>query len=262
MTTYAKLWVKTALTCLEESIFPIPHETNEIDWKVRLSEKRDRLVEHLIAFSNQPNGGFLVFGINNSGVLTDAITQENADSITNTLANLGRDIIEPKLVVDHVIVDFKGTPVLIVFIAEQRHKPAHRPNRGIGETYIRSGGTTRVASRQEIGAMMLNSRSPNWEGLRASEILSLDDVVARLDLSQLGKLLQRPVPAGGEELASWLVEQQMVVADGRGYYITNFGAIAAAKELDQFEGIARKRIRVIRYRGTNKINSIDEMAGR
>lgn len=262
MTTHTKHWVKTALTCLEESISPIPHETNEIDWKVRLSEKRDRLVEHLIALSNQPNGGFLAFGVNDSGELTDAITQDSADVIINTLANLGRDAIEPKLVIDHVIVDFKGTPVLLVFIAEQRHKPAHRPNSAIEETYVRSGGTTRRASRQEVGAMLLNSSSPSWEGLRASEILTVDDVVARLDVSQLGKLLQRPVPTGVDELAAWLVEQQMVVADGRGYYITNFGAIAAAKELDQFEGIARKRIRVIRYRGTNKINAIDEMAGR
>ena len=77
----------------------------------------------------------------------------------------------------------------------------------------------------------------------------------------IGKLLEKPLPIDRDDLAQWLIEQQMVIADGRGYYITNFGAIAAARELEQFENVSRKRIRVIRYRGTNKVNTIDELPG-
>jgi len=51
------------------------------------------------------------------------------------------------------------------------------------------------------------------------------------------------------------------VPDGRGFYITNFGAIAAARRLDQFPALERKRIRVVRYRGTNKVDTIDELPG-
>ena len=261
MTSSPKIWIKTALVCLEESLHPVPHETNEIDWKVRLSEKKDRLVEHLIAFSNQSNGGFLVFGIHNVDGSVEAITQEAAAKIGNTLANLGRDAIEPKLAIDHAIVEYKGVPILLIYVPEQRHKPVHRPACAIDETYVRSAGTTRKASRQEVGAMMMNSSSPGWEELRASAVLSLDEVVSRLDLEQVGKLLQKPIPAESDELARWLKEQKIALADGRGYYITNFGAIAAAKELEQFEGISRKRIRVIRYKGTNKVNTIDELLG-
>ena len=50
-------------------------------------------------------------------------------------------------------------------------------------------------------------------------------------------------------------------SDGRGFYVTNFGAIAAARKLDDFGTLERKRIRVIRYRGTNKVNTIDELPG-
>lgn len=42
---------------------------------------------------------------------------------------------------------------------------------------------------------------------------------------------------------------------------TNLGGIAAALSLDQFSSLARKRIRVIRYKGTNKVNTIDEKMG-
>ena len=57
-----KHWVSAALHCLEECLSLVPHEVNELDWKARLSEHRDRLAEHLMAFSNHPNGGCLVFG--------------------------------------------------------------------------------------------------------------------------------------------------------------------------------------------------------
>jgi ATP-dependent DNA helicase RecG len=261
MTTTHKLWIKTALNCLEESLSPVPHETNEIDWKVRLSDKKDRLVEHLIAFSNQASGGFFVFGINNGDGSIEAISQESAATITNTLANLGRDAIEPKLAIDHAIIDHKGVPILVVHVPEQRQKPAHRPGKGIEETYVRSGGTTRIASRQEVGSLMMNSSSPTWEELRASDILSLDEVTERLDLAFICKLLQKPQPNGVDDLVNWLKDQKIAFADGRGYYISNFGAIAAAKELDQFETIGRKRIRLIRYAGANKVNTIDELEG-
>jgi ATP-dependent DNA helicase RecG len=261
MTTIHKLWIRTALNCLEESLSPVPHETNEIDWKVRLSDKKDRLVEHLIAFSNQASGGFFAFGINNSDGSTEAISQESAAKITNTLANLGRDAIEPKLAIDHAVIDYKGVPILVVHVPEQRQKPAHRPGKGVEETYVRSGGTTRTASRQEIGSLMMNSSSPTWEDLRASEILSLDEVSERLDLTFICKLLQKPLPNSADDLVYWLKEQKIAFADGRGYYISNFGAIATAKELNQFETISRKRIRLIRYAGTNKVNTIDELEG-
>lgn len=52
-------WVADVTQALRESLVPVPHETNEIDWKVRLSDKKDRLTEHLIAFANHSNGGYI-----------------------------------------------------------------------------------------------------------------------------------------------------------------------------------------------------------
>ena len=42
-------------------------------------------------------------------------------------------------------------------------------------------------------------------------------------------------------------------------YITNFGAMAAARDLRQFDSLDRKRVRLIRYRGLNKVETIDEI---
>lgn len=64
-----KYWIATALNSLEQSLSPVPHEVNELDWKISLSEHKERLAEHLMAFANYANGGSFVFGVENSGKL-------------------------------------------------------------------------------------------------------------------------------------------------------------------------------------------------
>jgi predicted HTH transcriptional regulator len=59
----------------------------------------------------------------------------------------------------------------------------------------------------------------------------------------------------------WLADEKFIQSDNEGYYITNFGAIAAARSLKEFEGLERKSIRVIRYEGLNKVQTIDEVVG-
>lgn len=256
-----KHWISAATTWLSQSLAPVPHEINEIDWKGGLSPDKERLIEHLIAFANHPNGGFLTYGVRDADAHLLGIDQEQASKIIGALTNLGRDAIDPPLALDHAIVDFRGVSLLLVFIPEQTNKPAHRRGKSIEEAWIRSGGTTRKASRQEIGALMLHSQAPRWEELRASSLMSSTEIVELLDLATIANLRQRQLPADESELMRWLTDEKMITPDGNGYYITHFGAIAAARNLEQFEGLKRKRIRVIRYQGTNKVNTIDELMG-
>ena len=255
-----KNWVVEALDWLTESLAPIPHEINELDWKVTITDNKDRLIEHLIAFANYPKGGCLVFGIDDTGK-PQGIAQQEVATISNTLANLGRDAIEPPLALDHSVADFKGVHILLVRIPEQAVKPAHRRGRSIEDAWIRSNATTRKASRSEVAGLMLNSAQPRWEDLHVSALMSIDDIRAALDLDTIGKLLQRPLPVESGDLSRWLVDEGMLVAEARGFYITNFGAIAAARALAGFNGLARKGVRVVRYRGTNKVESIEEVPG-
>lgn len=255
-----KHWVPDALQSLAESLAPVPHEVNELDWKARLSDNSARLAEHLMAFANHPGGGTLVFGVDDDGKLHGIEAAEVATTL-GTLTNLGRDAVEPALALDHTVVDFQGVSLLLVHVPEQSVKPVHRRGKSIEEAWVRSGGTTRKASRQEVGALMLHSATPCWEDLRASPLVSLADVQRMLDLDAIAKLLQRPLPEDEEDLARWLVDESITVPEGRGCYITNFGAIAAARKLDDFPSLDRKRIRVVRYRGTNKVNPIDELPG-
>jgi predicted HTH transcriptional regulator len=73
-------WQEKAIKCLKNSLFPIPVELNEVDWKSGLSPKTDRVAQHLCAFSNQESGGFLVYGVNDNATLF-SVSKENADTV-------------------------------------------------------------------------------------------------------------------------------------------------------------------------------------
>ena len=179
-----KLWLNNALECLRNSLQPLPHETNEIDWKAAVSDKKERLIEHLSAFSNEPNGGCLVFGIDNAGSAV-GVNSVEVEQIANTLANLARDALEPPMALEHAVDDFEGVPILIVHIPEQGIKPVYRRGKSIEDSWIRSNGTTRKASRTEIAALLLYSKQARWEDLPASGELSLEAACDALELKTI-----------------------------------------------------------------------------
>jgi len=257
-----KSWIQHALDLLERSLSPLPVEVNGLDWKSGLSPKKERLVEHLSAFANHSGGGFMVFGIDNATGRTVGVAQDAIKNIIAQMTNLGRDGLEPPLIIDHAVVERDQLAILLVRIDEQLGKPVHRRGQSVEHAWVRSGGTTRKASKQEIGVMLTHSRAPHWEELRVTARLSSDEIMRQLDVPMVCKLLQRPVLDDMDEALAWLAGEKMIDREGEGGSITNFGATAAAHDLTAFDSLARKRIRVIRYRGLNKVETIDETVGR
>lgn len=257
-----KNWIKRAFEFLEHSLSPVPQELNELDWKEELSPDNKKLSRHISAFANNPGGGFLVFGIENKSGTPTGITQIQAENIVQKLSSLCRDMVNPLVSIDHAIESYNGKPLLFVFIKESAVKPVHLASGTIEDAYIRSGGTTRKASRQEIGSLMLNSKTPHYEELHASKLKSSSEILDTLDYRSIYKLLEKPIPQSQEEILKWMEHEKMIQAvDGAGYYITNFGALAAAYNLKDFDDLARKSIRVIKYKGKNKSETEKEYPG-
>jgi predicted HTH transcriptional regulator len=257
-----KNWIPIAINWLDKSLGKVPSELNEIDWKATLSPNNDKLSKHITAFANLPGGGFLAFGIDDNTGKVLGITKAEADSIVERLASLCRDSVDPLVSIDHSVETFRGKEILLVFIKESAVKPVHLKGKTIEDSHIRSGGTTRKASRQEIGALMLNSKSPTWEELHASKLLNEVEVITLLEYDKILELLKKPVPSNISEIIKWLEDEKMIVnVDGKGYYITNFGAIAAAKDLNRFDGLSRKVVRLVKYEGKNKAAGSKEYPG-
>ena len=106
-----KNWEKRALDLLDRTLRPIPAEINELDWKTTLSQKSERLAQHLSAFSHIPGGGFFAFGVLNNGSLHSIEAQE-ANNTIQKLGNIARNNLAQPITVDHLIVSYNGHSIL------------------------------------------------------------------------------------------------------------------------------------------------------
>ena len=241
---------------------PVPMELNELDWKEDLSPNNDKLTRHLSAFANLPGGGFLVFGIDGKTGSVNGINNLPVNTIVERLSSLSRSNLTPAVTIDHSIETYNGAAILIVHIQENTTKPVHLTGKSMEDAFIRSGGTTRKASRQEIASLLLNSKTPQFEELHASSLKTAAEILDKLDFRSVYKLLNKPVAQNQDELLKWLKSERMIQEiDGVGYYPTNFGVLAAAYNLHDFEGLGRKSIRLIRYKGRNKVETEAEYPG-
>ncbi len=259
--TSMKVWVAKAEELLVNSLQPPQHELNEIDWKGALSDDNKRLTEHLCAFSNYPGGGTFAFGVNSDGTLS-SLSMLDIEAIANRLTNLGREAVEPSVQLDHMKISLQGVDLLLIQVPESEVKPVHKRGRPIDDTFIRSGGTTRKASRQEIGSMMLQSQSPRWETLHASTLLTDDGLLSILSIDQIIEMSGGPVPVNIEERLRWMADSSYIERHpSGGGYVTNLGAISAARRLASFPSLERKSARVIVYDGRNKAKTRSETEG-
>ena len=257
-----KAWINKAKEYLEHSLGKLPQELNELDWKEALSPHNDKLCRHICAFANHPGGGYLVFGIEDKTAQPKGISKTEADAIIERLSNLCRNNVNPLVSIDHSIEEFRGVSLLFIHLRESAVKPVHLAGKTIEDTYIRSGGSTRPASRPEVGGLMLNSKTPVFEELNASKLKNTVEVMTLLDYAGIYKLLKKPVPSNADEIMYWLEQEKMISSvDDNGYYITNFGTLAAAQNLNDFDSLARKSIRVIKYEGKNKAGGSKEYPG-
>jgi predicted HTH transcriptional regulator len=132
-------WKERAIKCLNESLYPVPSERNEIDWKSGLSSKTDRLAQHLCAFSNLEGGGFLVYGVNDDASLF-SVTKEQNDEVIKKLGNIARHNLIPSVALEHTTLDFNGNSLLFIHIPGNTEKPVYMRNGTIYDSYCRSAG--------------------------------------------------------------------------------------------------------------------------
>jgi predicted HTH transcriptional regulator len=256
-----KPWLDRVRALLEESLRPPRQEPNELDWKSAISPDKQRLCEHLSAFANHPGGGFLVFGIDAEGTAA-SISQEVVAEIVNQLSNLGREGVEPPLMLDHAILRQEGAELLAIRIPESSVKPVYLRGKHFDRTFIRSAGTTRIASRQELGGLLLHSQTPRWEELRATVLLGDAELLQRLDVLPVLRMLGRSMPTIQDELLAWMQSERLIDREPNGGgFVTNLGAITAARELQAFGSLGRKAIRLVVYEGLDKSRAKHEREG-
>ncbi len=250
-------WVETAIQLLKKSLHPVPQELNEIDWKSGLSDKSDRLAQHISAFANHANGGYLAFGIDNDGK-PKPLDKTEMDTIVQKLGNIARNNLAQPVGIEHTVADYKGNTVLFIHIPEHIDKPVHLRGSDILESYKRSAGQTVKLSRHEVKQLIAISSGFDFESQIAMHNVSDDDVMKLLDYDSYFTLQEKRLPDTKLSILQTLATDDLIKKTQNGWDILNLGAILFSKDVKNFKELKRKAIRVIVYKETSRINALKE----
>lgn len=246
-----KNWRENALKLLEKSLKPVPSELNSLDWKSGLSDKTDRLAQHLSAFSNLSGGGILVYGINNDGE-PQSMSKEEIEATVQKLSNIAKNNLSFSITIEHAVMDYEGHPLLFIYVPEQHNKPVALRGNDIFNAYIRSGNQTVKMSGQQVREYIALSNGFQYEERIAKRDLSKQEVLELLDYRKFYELRDKNIPTSEDTVLAALEQFNYVKKTSDGLWnITNLGAILFAKHITDFSFIAGKTILVRKYQSTN-----------
>lgn len=198
-------WKEKAIRTLRDSLYPIPEELNELDWKSGLSNKTERLAQHISAFSNYKGGGMLVYGVHDDGTCFD-LTKEDMDEIIEKLGNVAKNNLCYSITIDHSVMEYEGHALLFIYIPEQKEKPVYLRGGNIFDSYYRSAGQTVKMSRNQVKSMIAESQGITFEEQTAKTHLTGEEVLTLLDYKAFYERIDKNVPSASDTILGKLCD--------------------------------------------------------
>lgn len=249
---------------LLEELVQQPQESEWVEFKHNFHSPEE-IGERISALSNSAcimnkDFGYLVFGIE------DATHNIVGTSFKAKSHKKGNEELEMWLVtrlkprIDFQIYEFgyEGKHISLFVIPAAKTQPIEF----FHQAYIRVGSYTKKLNDfpEKQAKIWRNSGKP-FEMEIAKDGLSVSDVIKYLSTETYFDLLKIPYPTDQKGVIEKLMEDNIVVKVHSKYAITNLGALLFAKELKDFETVERKSVRVIVYKGTNKVETVREQIG-
>lgn len=253
-------WIERARKLLKDSLEPIPCELNDLDWKSGLSDKTERLAQHISAFANHTYGGMLVYGVNDDGSLF-SLTKDQIDNIVKRLGNIAFHNLSSQIQIEHSVQDYEGNSLLFIFIPEEFEKPVHLRGKDIYASFYRSGGQTLKMSKKQVEMLIAKSMGISFESSSALENLTEQDLLKYLDYQALYRLIDKNVPKSSDTIISLMSEMGYCIEKKGQWTITNLGAILFARSLADFPTLAGREVIVRKYEGPNNRQLLFEQHG-
>ena len=245
------------LEILLKDLQALPKECEWVEFKVNNSNPQE-IGEYLSALSNsacyhKQAYGYLVFGVEDAshrfiGTTFHPLTEKKGNQeLENWLATQ----LNPRI--DFNIYEFEmGQMHFAVFRVEATR---NNPVSFRGDFFIRIGSyKKRLDDHPERERKIWSiEKKLVFENEIAKENVSEDDVLTLIDYPAFFDLLKLPLPDNRAAIIERLIQERIIVKSSKGYNIRNIGALLFAKDIEAFEHIARKAIRVVFYDGKNRI---------
>lgn len=255
-------WKERALKILQDSLFPVPAELNELDWKSGLSCKTDRLAQHISAFANYKGGGMLVYGVNNDGSCF-SLSKGEIDKTIQLLGNIAKNNLAYSVPIEHAVMDYEGNTLLFIYIPEQKDKPVYLRGKDLFDTYIRSAGQTVKMSRGQVKSLIAESEGYDFEDRIAKEELTREELLSLINYKKFFQLLNKDLPSSKDAVVAKMEEFGFCIKGTDDLWnITNLGAILFANQTDDFPKLGLRTVIVRKYSGTNNRDTLFEQSGK
>ena len=245
----------------------LPQETQWVEFKRNNADPK-MIGENLSALANaaainNQSYAYLLWGIDDSshdivGTSFDPVsTKKSNEPLENWLQRL----LNPRIYFYFETLEVESRRVVFLVISPATNQPVAFN----GTEYIRVGEAKkplREAPELERKLWRTFERTPFENGV-ASERTSDNNVLQLLDYPTYFDLLGEPLPANRNSILEALENSRIITrSEAGGWNITNMGAILLAKNLEDFDNLSRKAVRVIQYQSTNRTNTIREQRGR
>ena len=254
------------LADLVRELCALAHEIEWVEFKenYRSPESMGRYISALAnsAVLHGKSHGYVLWGVKNGThelVGTNFVPgskKKGNELIEPWLARL----LEPQVSFRFEELEVDGSRVVLLEV----ERATSRPVAFQGTEFIRIGSSTRKlrdhpTREKQLWRLFLNYA---FEDGTAAEHLTGQDILQALDYSAYFHMLGVPLPDGRNAILEALAHDELINPNqAGGYDITNLGAILFARRLAKFPGLKRKAVRLIRYRGSGRMDAEREQEG-
>ncbi len=253
---------KVELTHLLDKLISLPQETELVEFKHNFHSEEEigqRLsaLSNSAALVNEPFG-YLVFGIEDGthNVIGTSFQAKQRKKGNEELEMWLLNRLNPRIDIECFEFDKEDKHILLYRI------PAaiERPVTFLNVAYIRIGSLTKPLLGYPEKEMKLwkKNRGKTIDKTIIKECGSSSEVIRLLSAETYFDRLKIPMPQTVDGIMERFVSEKFVVPELTGYGITELGAILLAKDLRDFDSLYRKAVRVIVYKGKNKLETVRE----
>jgi ATP-dependent DNA helicase RecG len=244
-----------------------PNESEWIEFKLNY-HSADEIGERISALANgacllnQPYG-YLIFGIEDNSHKVVGTTfkvktfKKGGEDLESWLINR----LDPKI--DFRIYEFEydaGINISLFIIPCSENRPVNF----FQNAYIRISSYTRKLKDfpEKEAKIWRNAPSKPLENVIAKQGVNLSEIISLLNSQTYFELLNIPYPNTQDGVIEKFLLEKFIRKNKNLYDITKLGALLLAKNLEEFDETSRKAVRVIVYKGKNKVETIREQIGK
>ncbi len=252
----------TKLISTLQLLISLPKETEWVEFKHNFHSPEE-IGERISALANSAallneTFGYLVFGVEDVTHQVIGTTfkakhhKRGGEELEMWLLNR----LNPRIDIECYEFDVDGKHISMYKIPAATDRPVTFLN----VSYVRVGSLTKKLHcypEKEKKLWRLHNERPLDKSI-AKVCSDTHEVVSLLSAEAYFDRLGIPMPQNSEGIINRFISEHFVKVINEEYCITELGALLLAKNLRNFENLYRKAIRVIVYRGKNKVETIRE----